>query len=48
MIDFNEKGSHMKHELTMAEIAKFQQEYEKLANNELFARAAKLTTLDKA
>lgn len=27
---------------------RIQQEYEKLANNELFARAAKLTTLDKA
>ena len=30
---FNEKGSHMKHELTMAEIAKFQKDYEAQPQN---------------
>lgn len=30
---FDEKGKSMKHKLTMAEIAKFQQEYEKQPRN---------------
>ena len=48
MIDFNEKGSHMKHELTMAEIAKFQKDYEAQPQNRVAELAVVNNGVQKA
>ena len=45
---FDEKGKSMKHKLTMAEIAKFQQEYEKQPRNRVAELAVVNNGVQKA